>query len=186
MRVWIERNRLLILGLAAIAFLASFLLLSLLDQGPPPVEFRYDAGLPRGTPIRVHVTGAVQEPGVYDLRAGHRVIEAIAAAGGPTAAADEQALNLARPVRDGERVVVPRQGTASETLGLTPGQRLDINTASAAQLDDLPGIGEAYSRRIVDSRTVDGPFETTADLVERRVLPRATYDRIQHLIMTGP
>jgi competence protein ComEA len=63
-----------------------------------------------------------------------------------------------------------------------PSQLIDINTASAALLETLPGIGEVYSQRIIDSRTNEGPFETTEDLVERKLIPRSTYDKIEDLI----
>ena len=63
---------------------------------------------------------------------------------------------------------------------------VNINTATAAELDDLPGIGEVYSQRIVESRTWDGPYQTTEELVERRVIPRGTYEKIADLITVGP
>ena len=63
---------------------------------------------------------------------------------------------------------------------------MNINTATQAELDQLPGIGEAYSRRIVDSRAVDGPFKTVEDLVTRRVVPASTFDGIHELISVGP
>jgi competence protein ComEA len=186
---WLERNQLVVLCLAVIVFIASIAVIQLTDETPPAIEFTYGSGLPDGTPIRVHVTGAVLQPGVYELREGDRLIEALSAAGGPASDADTEALNLARRVRDEEQVVVPRRGSAGAPRAvatLAPGARLDINTATEAQLDQLPGIGEAYSRRIVDSRRVDGPFKTAAELVERRVVPQATFEMIRDLISVSP
>jgi competence protein ComEA len=90
-------------------------------------------------------------------------------------------VNLARRVRDGERITVPSGARAASNAPATlaPGQTLDLNQATQAQLDGLPGIGEAYSRRIVDSRTVDGPYASVDDLVSRRVLPESTLAAIR-------
>lgn len=131
--------------------------------------------------VVVHIAGAVLAPGVYELPAGARIQDALVAAGGPGEGADLDALNLARRMRDGERIEVP--GAASEVAGvvatLAPGLKLDLNAATLEQLDQLPGIGEAYSRRIVDSRQVDGPYRAVEDLVARRVIPAATLDKIR-------
>lgn len=190
MLAWLERNQLLVLAVALGVFVAALAATSLADSGPQaPLQLRNDSLLAPGTPIRVHVAGAVLAPGVYELREGDRLVDALTAAGGPIDGADTDALNLARRVRDEEQVLVPtreRQAAASLPVFLAPGARLDINTATAAQLDQLPGIGEAYSRRIVDSRAVDGRFKSTEDLVTRKIIPRATYDRIRDLISAGP
>ncbi len=88
-------------------------------------------------------------------------------------------------MRDEEQIVIP--GTAqSEALSTAPGTLININRALEEELDLLPGIGEAYSRRIVDSRTVDGPFETIEELVERGVVPAATSEKIRELIVVEP
>jgi competence protein ComEA len=144
--------------------------------------------------IMVHVTGAVAAPGVYALQEGDRVVDAVEVAGGPSSDADLVALNLARRVHDEDQVVVPRAGeaprvgqVASAGTGASDSDSLiDINTASATVLDSLPGIGEVYSQRIVDSRIAGGRFESTEDLVARRLIPRATYDKIKDLITVSP
>ncbi len=188
MLAWLERHQLLILAAAALV-LAAALLYSELKPGSSPtaLELRYAPDLPVGSPIRVHVAGAVLQPGVVDLHEGDRVSEALAAAGGPAGNADLDAVNLAERVHDEQQVAVPtsKAGARSATP-LPPGTIVNINTASADQLDALPGIGEAYSRRIVDSRSVDGPFTRLDDLVDRKVIPRATFDKIQDLITVGP
>ena len=185
----LQRYQWVVLALA-VAFLSTALLLPrVLDQTPsPPLQFQAAPRLADGTPIRVHVSGAVASPGVYQLREGDRVIDAVTLAGGATGG-DIEAINLARRLRDGEQVVVPPRATLTTPplpVAFAGSALLDINTATAAQLDQLPGIGEAYSRRIVDSRLVDGRFQSTEDLVSRRVLPRATYERIRDLISAGP
>jgi len=187
MLAWLERNQVLVLGLAALVFAAGLAASALTSDPSPLLEVRDDSMLPDGAPIRVHVAGAVAAPGVYELQEGDRLAEALAAAGGPAADADLDAINLARRVHDEEQVLVPRHaGVSSPVRPLAPGEQLDLNAASAAELDLLPGIGEAYSRRIVHSRLVDGPYTAVEDLVERPVIPRATFERIRDMVTVGP
>ena len=186
MLAWLERNQVLLLVVAVLSLAAGLGIGAFLDDGvPPPFEFHSDAALPDGAPIRVHV--AVRLPGVYELRQGDRLDEALAAAGGAREAADLESINLARRLADGEQVVVPRlRGAARPVEALAPDAKVNINTAGASLLDQLPGIGEAYSRRIVDSRVVDGPFTTTDELVERGVIPRATFEQIREMVSVAP
>lgn len=184
---WLQRYQLQIFGLAVLLLGSGLLVASLIDNEPAGIEFAYGSGIDPGSPIRVHVTGAVVSPGVYELREGDRLLEALAAAGGPADNADAGNLNLARRVRDEERIEVPARAGSSAPAGqLAPGEKVDINTASQKQLEALPGIGEAYSRRIVDSRKVDGPYKTIRDLVDRKVIPASTFEKISELITAGP
>jgi competence protein ComEA len=125
----------------------------------------------------VHVAGAVARPGVYELASPARVIDALTAAGGPVADADLDALNLAAPLVDGQRVYVPRVGEvdpAAVPSGVSPvaeasGQNtsrgpVDLNTATIADLESLPGVGPATAAAIVDDRTRNGPFASVEDL----------------------
>ena len=187
----LERHKFPLLALAA-ALVVSALAIGAMAGGPSdPITFQAASSLPDGTPIRVHVAGEVARPGVIEMFEGERVIDAINEAGGATSNADVDALNLARRLRDGERIEVPSRsaprGAASPAPApLTAGQPLNINTATLTQLDQLPGIGEAYSRRIVDSRSVDGPFKTIEELLSRRVVPASTFNGIRDLITVGP
>jgi competence protein ComEA len=184
---WLERYQLLFFA-AAVLTLAGALAYPYLaeDDAPPALTLRADPSVAAGAPIRVHVAGAVARPGVYDLRSGDRVIDAVEAAGGASAEADLAAVNLARNLRDGEQIVLPRlAGAVVAAATLAPGETIDINTASAELLDGLPGIGEAYSRRIVDSRALDGPYAAIEDLLKRDVVPQATFELIRGLISVG-
>jgi competence protein ComEA len=185
---WLERHQYLVLA-AAILLLLAGLAVREARNGEPPALVLQEAQSVEGGPVIVHVAGAVAAPGVYELPGGARVQDAVAAAGGPTSEADLDALNLARRLRDGEKVTLPAASRAAASLPLPtlePGQPLDINRASQAQLEELRGIGEAYSRRIVDSRTVDGPYASVEELVSRRVLPAATLAAIRDLITVAP
>jgi competence protein ComEA len=186
----LERHQLAILALAVVFFAAALITASVQGRTSAPVAFETSNPLPDGTPIKVHVTGEVARAGVYDLLAGDRILDAIDAAGGATAAADPDAINLARRLRDGEQVVVPgKVASRSSNPSVSPaepGEPINVNTATEGQLDALPGIGEAYSRRIVDSRTVDGPFKTLDELVIRKALPAATLEKIRDQLTVGP
>jgi competence protein ComEA len=107
--------------------------------------------------VVVHVTGAVLSPGLETLQTGARVADAVDAAGGFTADADQSAINLARFVKDGEQVNVPCIGEAGSGL-------VNINRADAAELDALPGIGPVLAQRIVADRDANGPFSSLDDL----------------------
>jgi len=132
--------------------------------------------------ITVHVVGAVQHPGVYELAADARIIDAVTAAGGLTVQADSEMINLADRVGDGQQVRVPavgeqllpsltplsaasgqRSGPGVDIVG--PGAMLNINTASAAELETLPGIGPVLAERIVSYRQGHGPFAAVEDIM---------------------
>lgn len=142
--------------------------------------------------IFVHVAGAVAKPGVYELPAGARVIDGITAAGGATSAADVSAINLARPLTDGERVYVPRRGevppgeaaggpdaTGGASSGAVASGKVNINTASVAELETLPGIGEVIAQRIVDYRTQHGPFRSVRDLLKVEGIGQKKFESLQ-------
>lgn len=125
----------------------------------------------------VHVTGAVRRPGVYSLVAGARVIDAVKKAGGLLGDAAEGAVNLARPVADGEQILVPdkddpvaaavRSAVGAAGGGSAGGSAsgpIDINSADAASLDTLPGVGPSTAAKIIADRDTNGPFLNVDDL----------------------
>ena len=188
MLAWVERYRWLVIGLMAAPLLISIgVLVDRQLQGPQPLEINLGE-TPSASEIQVYVAGAVNRPGVYYLNDGDRWIDAVEAAGGPTADADVEAINLALRLHDEDQVLVPRLGEQA-VLGSaqTPQNELvNINTASAAVLDSLPGIGEVRSQSIVDSRQRDGPFSRIEELVERKLIPQSVFDQIRELITVGP
>ena len=118
----------------------------------------------------VDVAGAVRRPGLYRLRAGSRVDDAIAAAGGPKAKAQLDTVNLAAPVADGEQIVVPGRGAGGvaaaspPTAGSSPSAPLDLNSATLEQLESLPGIGPVTAQKILDYREQHGAFHSVDEL----------------------
>ena len=137
------------------------------------------AGLPTTAGVLlVHVVGQVRRPGVVRLPPGSRVLDAVQAAGGATSSADLNHLNLARPVADGEQIVVLKPGESipaggvpgsagqgSTTAG-SAGGLVDLNTADASALDSLPGVGPVIAQRILDWRTQHGRFSSVDELGE--------------------
>ena len=117
--------------------------------------------------IYVHVLGEVQSPGVYVLDASARLVDGLAAAGGTEQKADLSAVNLARPLTDGEQIIVPRKGKKDDETA--PGEstdgKIDLNTADLAALETLPGIGPAIGQRIIDWREENGRFASPDDLL---------------------
>ena len=148
-------------------------------------------------PFLVHVAGAVARPGLVELAAGARVADAVAAAGGAAADAALDVVNLARPVVDGEQVVVPTvaevaAGVAAPagapggpTPGVLPDGRLDLNTATAAQLEELPGIGPVLAARIVDHREATGGFDEPVALREVAGIGESTWGSLRDLVGTA-
>lgn len=116
--------------------------------------------------LYVHVLGAVERPGLYVLHPGARVVDALAAAGGTVDGADLAAVNLARPVEDGEQVVVPVAGAAAGPSAVpSDGGAVDLNSADQAALEALPGIGPALAERILAWREENGRFRSVDDLL---------------------
>ncbi|MDO8670500.1 MAG: ComEA family DNA-binding protein [Dehalococcoidia bacterium] len=133
--------------------------------------------------IKVYVTGAVTRPGVYSLMGTSRVEDAVKAAGGMTAEANPVAVNLAARALDEMHVHVPKMGEVPVVAGTDGGaQRVSINSASAVQLETLPGIGEVTAKRIVDYRSSNGPFKSIDELRDLKLVTAATFEKIKDLI----
>jgi competence protein ComEA len=129
---------------------------------PPPAAPAVDPSETAATTMVVHIAGAVLEPGLVSLTVPARVADAIDAAGGAAPTADLGAVNLADPVRDGEQIVVPTTGEATDlTSGL-----VDLNRAGTTDLAGLNGIGPVLAERIVAYREEHGPFEAVEDLLD--------------------
>lgn len=136
--------------------------------------------------MSVYVTGAVQNPGVYPLADGSRWVDAVEAAGGATADADLAGVNLAKRAEDEDEIVVPRSGetAGAAVLGAaaSPTGLVNLNSASLADLEALPGIGEVRAASIVQSRTADGPFSQVEDLVLRGLVTDSVFEGISAMI----
>ena len=189
---WIERRRGYIVAFLAAIIVVGGAILALRRPESPPLTIAEPTPLPvSSTPatIRVYVTGAVQKPGVYSLHAGDRVEDAVNAAGGATAEADLTRTNLAARVNDGQQIYVVQKGETPPPLPATTGSsgqpgKININTASLAELDTLPGIGQVTAQKIIDYRTKNGPFKSVQELKDQKIVTSSTYDKIKDLITT--
>ena len=137
--------------------------------------------------VLVDVAGWVRRPGVYEFTEGARVIDAIDAAGGARSGAVLEALNLAAPLTDGTQILVPREGQegvapAPVTGGAVAGGLVNVNSAIATELEELPGIGEVIAQRIIDYRTENGPFATVDELVDVSGIGDAILESIRELV----
>ena len=167
-------------------------LLVMLRGAPPQPELR----LPRATAppistapqdVYVHVAGAVARPGLYRVRSGSRVADLLDAAGGPTSDADVHRLNLAIKVGDGQRIYVPRIGEAVAEETATGGDEavagpLDLNIATQAELEELPGVGPSTAKAILDYREKNGRFRAVEELLDVRGIGPAKFSEIEPLV----
>jgi competence protein ComEA len=165
------------------------------EPGSAPPEAVGGAPPPSTPPVTVtvHVTGQVASPGVYAVSAGGRVADAVVAAGGAAAEADLEALNLAARVSDGERVYVPKKGEAPPAVvGSGPPAvaakgggavgPVDLNTATAEQLEALPGVGPATSKAILAYRSSHGRFRSVTELLEVPGIGPAKLEALRPLV----
>ena len=195
-------------GGAALALLAAVALaagaVALLIGGDDAAQVRIvapeptAAATPAATDIRVQVSGAVMSPGVYAMNNGDRVMDAIAAAGGVDPGADLSGINLALRVQDEAHYHVPTvgetpppspagasstsPGTGGRGTSSTANSLIDLNTASAQELESLPGIGPVMAGRIVAHREVNGPFAAVDDVQDVPGIGPKTLESIRSLV----
>jgi competence protein ComEA len=162
----------LVLG---VLFLASKLMNRSHAVAAPPIPTATstgsaDAPTPAGLRMYVDVVGAVRRPGLFRLPHGARVADAVARAGGPTRKAQLELVNVAAPLADGEQVVVPRRGAAAAVAGASGASGapaagpVHLSTATAEQLDSLPGIGPVTAQKILEYRQQHGGFSSVDEL----------------------
>lgn len=181
-------------------------------DGPVEMDGHAGSARDRASPVAlvVHVAGAVKEPGVYSLAEGARIKDAVDAAGGPLPEAAVHFLNLAERLIDGQKIYVPTEKEVKEALAGegqiksggaytrgAPGAayssvpadepqgkppKVNINTATAAELDALPGIGPVLAERIVRSRSEEGPFNSVDDLKRVRGIGDSLLKELKNLV----
>lgn len=141
--------------------------------------------------VVVDVGGAVRSPGVYRLKLGSRVVDALEIAGGPAEDCDLEQVNLAALVVDGQRIWISRRGQAPPTAtgadtrapGASVALPIDLNTATLDQLDALPGVGPATARAIIDRRTAMGRFRSVDDLLTVKGIGEAKLETLRSSVV---
>ncbi len=137
--------------------------------------------------IVVYVTGAVNNPGVIELPAGSRIIDAVNKCGGMNESADPENINMAQKATDGSQIKIPDKSNTANTAGNAPAAsdksgRININTADEAELDKLPGVGPAMAKRIIEYRQGNGKFQNTEDLKKVRGIGDSKYTALKDKI----
>lgn len=190
----LRRSRVLFGGLAGGLVGLVCLLVFLVVRSPRDTVILELQPDPHPNEVRVWVGGEVARPGLYILARGARVADALEAAGGVLESAETSGLGLAAPVEDADQVIVPARqpanmpsappsGTQSGETAVTGG--VNINSASAMELDTLPGIGEALSARIIEYREQHGPFQSVDELAEVSGISERMVDELRELITVG-
>ena len=187
---------------------------------PPQQLYQQPAAGPDSVELVVQVTGEVNRPGMYRVAPGMRVYELVGLAGGFTQHADQEAVNLAQPVEDGQKVAVPRlpepkPSTQAPERPIPPGQQpssvpsptatvppsdiikpsppppnqphiVDLNTATQADLERVPGVGPVLATRIIAYRQYYGPFKTVYQLRLIKGVGQQTFDKIKPYVTVAP
>ena len=164
---------------------------TLQGSGEPQGVHKAEATSPgeRAKKVTFDVKGAVNRPGVVMLPEGSRVQDAVRAAGGLAPNADVERVNLAAPLADGMAVVIPRRGENPPSVGdpalagAAQGEKVDLNRATAAELDALPGIGPSKAAAIVKYREEKGPFRTVEDLLDVPGIGPALLEQIRDRVV---
>lgn len=188
MGAWVDRNKAHIIVLLLSLTLNGVLLLIL--NRPPAHEIKIVPPTPTATQtmVRVFVSGAVATPDVYEVPVGSLVRDAILAAGGHTAEADLNQINLARQVRDQEQVFVPFRSTAQRSLSesllpISPGPgKINLNTATLAELESLSGIGPGLAKSILEYRANNGSFTSIEEIKNIHGVGEKMYERLKDQI----
>jgi competence protein ComEA len=166
-----DRRRVLAVGVVVLVVLvvaAKVLLRPARPAVPPPVRVAAPVGHAAAPRLFVNVVGAVRRPGLYTLKDGSRVADAVIRAGGPTSKAQIELLNLAARIADGEQIVVPRRGLVTPGAAASGGSPaagpVHLNSATLEQLDALPGVGPVTAQKILDYREQHGAFGSVDEL----------------------
>jgi len=182
-----EQKRGLTILFALTIGLGGFYFLNSRPQAEPVVIQEIAPAITESATARliINVAGKVKNPGVYQLPQGSRVVDAIEAAGKQLKGVDISDINLARILVDGEQILVGGSRVASGKAApkkITADNPLDINRASIAQLDTLPGIGPVTAQRIIDYRTKVGRIKTVDELKKISGLGGAKFEEIKNLL----
>lgn len=164
------------LGMASLAAILVASIFAWVDSRKVPV-ITFEA--PPAVVAVVDVRGAVATPGVVTIRPGDRMIDVVTAAGGLTDEADANLVNMSSRVSDGQMIVIPTQSRPGE---VSASGLININTASVAELDQLPGIGTVRAEQIISHRQANGPFQSIDDLANVEGISPSLLETLRPLV----
>jgi competence protein ComEA len=187
----VGRHRaLLCVGILGVIVLSIAALLYRRPEPPRIVTQQFSARVPvtpqAAATIVVHLSGEIIAPGVYRLPVGSRIDDALKAGGGPTGQGDIHRLNLAARLADGQQIVIPKRVdpllSSLHPVSSPMPLRVNLNVASVAELDGLPGVGPVTAQRIVAYREQHGPFSHVEQLRDAKLVSAATFEKIKELV----
>ncbi len=175
----------LILGLVGVVLVGGSFLTSNLNKPASISDFPKESIVDENfTDIKVDISGAVKNPGVYSFSKGQRVEDVISKAGGfiDTANAEyiSKSLNLSQKISDGQKIYIPFQGESgpAQVAGINTSGKIGINSASSSQLEELPGVGPATAAKIMGAR----PYAEISDLLNKKAVSKSVYEKIKDLV----
>jgi competence protein ComEA len=187
-----RRQALVVAGALALVLVVAGKLLVGSGSAHAVRAFPLPAAVPPAPPPRlvIDVAGAVRRPGLYRLPQGSRIADAVSRAGGATGKAALEGVNLAAPLADGEQVVVPLRAAgggaaaaSAGTAGAPSSGPVSLSTATAEQLDTLPGVGPVTAQKILDYRTKHGAFHSVDELDAVPGIGPARLDQLRDLVV---
>lgn len=191
---WSKVARAAMIGVALGAIVVALIVSALRARSDASVVLTVHEA-PDASLIRVYVGGEVAKPGIYSLDRGSRIADAIDSAGGASRDGAPEQLQLASVLSDGDQVIVPLArptprpaagNTAESSEPAASSGLLDINSATAAQLEELPEIGPKLAERVVEFRTTNGPFTSVDQLVAIRGISERIVEILRPLVTVGP
>lgn len=188
---WIERNKGHVIVLLLSLILNGGLVLMLNRPAGYQIRIVPPTATPVRTTVRVFVSGAVLAPDVYEIPIDSLVKDALLAAGGHTSEANLDQINLARQVKDQEQLFVPYRSAGPEAptdrlLPLDLSQdRINLNTATRAELESLPGIGPGLAQRIIDYRADNGSFASVEEVMNVSGIGKKTYEQMKDRLVVN-